>query len=138
LLAPIFQEVNLFGFQLRRSIDSLREQVQNLMFTVQSQTQSVNIHNYPVPPSDSEISERRKEAEQVLGAGMGIRSLQNDSLPPDPEINDLSNLRRNIELELKRIDSSRFGLNWDYRRFSSRIAVATLGDRRSDPGSFRR
>jgi hypothetical protein len=45
MLAPIFQEVNLFGLQLRRSIDSLREQVQNLMFTVQSQTQSVNIHN---------------------------------------------------------------------------------------------
>jgi hypothetical protein len=118
MLTPIFQEVNLFGLQLSRSIESLREQVQNLMFTVQSQTQSVSIHNYPIPPSDKEISERKKETEQVLGEGLSIRSLQDDSLAQDPEINYLFNLRRNIELELKRIDSSRFGLNWDYRRFS--------------------
>jgi hypothetical protein len=105
LLAPLFQEVNLFGLQLKRSIESLREQVQNLMFTVQSQTQSVSIHNYPVPPSDSEIAE-------------STRSLRDDSPPQDAETNLLFNLRRNIELELKRIDSSRFGLGWDYRRFS--------------------
>ncbi|MGB9277173.1 MAG: hypothetical protein WCC08_18255 [Terrimicrobiaceae bacterium] len=118
LLAPLFQEVNLFGLQLRRSIESLKEQVQNLTFTVQSQTQSVSIHNYPVAPSDSEIAERRSEAEKVLAAGLSIRSLPDDSLPQDPETNLLFNLRRNIELELKRIDSSRFGLGWDYRRFS--------------------
>jgi hypothetical protein len=118
LLAPLFQEVNLFGLQLKRSIESLREQVQNLMFTVQSQTQSVSVHNYPVPPSDSEISKRRSEAEKVLGAGFSVRPLQDDSLPQDPEANYFFNLRRNIELELKRIDSSRFGLSWDYQRFS--------------------
>ena len=118
LLAPLFQEVNFFGLQLNRSIESLREQVQNLMFTVQSQTQSVSIHNYPVPPSDSEIGERRREAEKVLGTGLITRSLRDDSRPQDPETNLLFNLRRTIELELKRIDSSRFGLGWDYKRFS--------------------
>lgn len=118
LLAPLFQEVNLFGLQLKRSIESLREQVQNLMFTVQSQTQSVSIHNYPVPPSDSEIGERRREAEKVLGTGLITRSLRDDSRPQDPETNLLFNLRRTLELELKRIDSSRFGLGWDYKRFS--------------------
>ena len=118
LLAPLFQEVNLFGLHLKRSIESLREQVQNLMFTVQSQTQSVSIHNYPVPPSDSEIDERMREAQKVLGTGLSIRSLQEDSLSQDPETNLLFNLRRNIELELKRIESSRFGLGWDYKRFS--------------------
>jgi hypothetical protein len=118
MLAPILQEVNLFGLQLKRSIESLREQVQNLMFTVQSQTQSVNVHNYPIPPSDDEINERRKEAEQILGAGPGIKSLPGDPSPQDLETNYLFNLRRHIELELKRIDSSRFGMNWDYRRFS--------------------
>jgi hypothetical protein len=118
MLAPIFRDINMFGPRLKQSIESLKDQVQNLMFTVQSQTQSVNINNYPIPPSDNEIAQRQKEVEEVLGKGVSIRSLQDDSIPENPELNYLFNLRRSIETELRRIESIRLGFDWDYRRFS--------------------
>jgi len=120
MLAPVFQDINIFRLRLKQSIESLKDQVLNLMFTVQSQTQtqSVNISNYPIPPSDNEIAQRQKEATEVLAKGVSIRSLQDDSIPQDPEINYLFNLRRSIEPELRRIESMRLGFDWDYRRFS--------------------
>ena len=120
MLAPVAKELNPSGPKLQQSIQSLKDQVQNLMFTVQNQTQSVSINNYPIPPSDDEISRRQKEAEEILGTGKrsGIRSLQDKAIPQDAEMNYLFSLRRSIENELRRIASTRLESNWDYRRFS--------------------
>lgn len=87
MLAPVAKELNPSGPKLQQSIQSLKDQVQNLMFTVQNQTQSVSINNYPIPPSDNEISRRQKEAEEILGTGKrsGIRSLQDKAIPQDAE-----------------------------------------------------
>jgi hypothetical protein len=89
MLVPIAKELNPSGPKLKQSIESLKDQVQNLMFTVQNQTQSVSINNYPIPPSDNEISRRQKEAEEILGTGKrsGIRSLQDEAIPQDAEMN---------------------------------------------------
>jgi hypothetical protein len=96
------------------------------MLTVQTQTQSVSINNYPVPPSDSEVTERQREAEEMLGKGSLSRLLQDASIPEDPEINYLFNLRRSIEAELRRIESTGLGFDWNYRRFSLSQATQRL------------
>ncbi len=133
MLAPAIQDANPFGLELKQRIESLRDQVQHLMFTVQSQTQSVNINNYPIPPSDSEVTERQREAEEILGKGLLTRSLQDDSIPQDPELNNLFNLRRSIEAELRRIESTRFGFDWNYRRLDFVPITQRLVDARLLP-----
>lgn len=133
MLAPAIQDAHPFEGQLKQSVESLRDQVQHLMLTVQTQTQSVNVHNYPIPPSDREITKRQKQAEEVLGEASLSRSLPDDPIPQDPEINNLFNLRRALEAELSRIESTRFGLEGNYRRFDFVSANQRLVDARLLP-----
>jgi hypothetical protein len=125
--APVFHELNLARSSLETRVDSLKAQVQNLTSSIQTQTQSININNYPSLPKDDEIGQRRKEAAEILGKRPQERSLpEQASLPEDSGLNYLFNVRRYLELELRRITGAHFDSAWDYRRSSLPQAVQRL------------
>jgi hypothetical protein len=62
MLAPVAKELNPSGPKLQQSIQFLKDQVQNLMFTVQNQTQSVSINNYPIENELRRIASTRLES----------------------------------------------------------------------------
>jgi hypothetical protein len=129
--APVFHELDLARSSLETRVDSLKAQVQNLTSSIQTQTQSININNYPSLPKDDEIGQRRKEAAEILGKRPQERSLpEQASLPEDSGLNYLFNVRRYLELELRRITGAHFDSAWDYRRSSAASGGSTPGWRR--------
>lgn len=119
-LAPIFKEINLFGFKLKQEIESLKEEVRDQITNLQSEIRT-NIRSeisprftFLHPPPDKqlpELEERIKSAVQDVIKQHGIQLIvpKPEELAVEDDVQSLFAARHNIEKELRRILASRFG-----------------------------
>lgn len=112
MLAPIFQEIEFLGIKLKQSIDDLKTQIQIMKVDLQNQLmQTVNTtinNNFPRLPQDKDIPKIERETEQAVG-NLGQEAVSfTDPIAENVVVNVLANLRRLIEVELRRIYNNNF------------------------------
>ncbi len=145
LLAPIFQEVNLFGVKLKQEIKSLKEDVRHQITNLQTEVRAsiqANLSQqvtlaYPTPPPDSqlpELKEKIRTAVQEEMSLLGLKLSTTEEMPSEEVPHDIKSVilaRYKIEKELRRIWSAHFDLNEVQRppsikRMSSDLNVARI------------
>ncbi len=111
-LAPLFQEVSLFGLTLRQQVKELKEEVMNfraeLRNTVNVRAQINPTFNIPSPPPDKELPALEARLSRVLHQVLTERGVQpSEAAKTDIGVSDdvayLFKVRYQIERELRRI-----------------------------------
>jgi hypothetical protein len=108
LLAPLFDEVTLFGLTLKQKIDAVHREVQSIKAEIQNTIQiSPNI-TFPIAPADSQLPAIEENIRRVLEQQYGIspqpqptRVEEKQALSDD--VLFLFGVRYSIESELRRI-----------------------------------
>ena len=120
MLAPIFQEINLFGVKLKQEIKSLKEdvrqQINNLQTEIRTTVQAEfkPQFTFPNPPADAQLPELEERIKKAVQDAIRQRGLQPTVLSLDEvdiakEVQFLFAARHNIEKELRRLWDSRIG-----------------------------
>jgi len=111
LLAPLFNEISLFGLKLKQQVESLRRDVQTLKSEIQNTVQ-IN-PNITIAPPDSQLPKIEQEIRRVLDQRLrefGVVSPKQEpaqavegwqNTPSD--VSFLFSVRYSIESELRRI-----------------------------------
>jgi len=112
LLAPLFQEVTLFGITLKRQVNQLTEELSALRNDVRNsvavRTQVNPTFYVPAPPPDSQLPALESRLREVLLGvlrDLGIEQVRPAAeLQPAPDdVTFLFNVRYGIERELRRV-----------------------------------
>jgi hypothetical protein len=114
-LAPIFQDINLFGLKFKQEVESLKEHVSNQISSLRTEIRT-NIHtevnphiNVPgYPPPDSELPMLKGIVQEAVNgaikqAGLPLRVKNIEELEVPSSVRDLFAARHNVEKELRRI-----------------------------------
>jgi hypothetical protein len=121
-LVPIFQEINLFGIKLKQEIKKLEAELGSQIASLRAEVNNaVNVRtnisphfNIPPPPSDAYLPELEQRVQAAVEAAIQAQGFQ----PPPvaqaaAEVDEntvfLFQARYNIERELRRIWTNRFG-----------------------------
>lgn len=127
VLAPIFQEINLFGVKLKQEIQSLKQEVQESISSLRNEVRTsirteVSPHfTFPYPPPDAQLpalEERIKSALRIALDERGItpHPVTQDEVSVDDNIGFLFATRHNIEKEVRRLWQSRVKDDLEFRR----------------------
>ncbi|WP_024333391.1 hypothetical protein [Desulfotignum balticum] len=129
LLAPIFQEVSLFGLKFKQEVDKLKEHVstQLAIFKADIQTVISNSVNTSVtvssgtPPTDDQLPKIEEKIRETLREYLGetqlppIKESVSDLLTIDKKTQFLFQTRYLIEKNLREITAA-LGIQEEYRR----------------------
>lgn len=133
-LAPLFQEVNLFGLKLKQEVRELKEEVTALRAefrnTVDVRAQINPTFNIPSPPPDKELPALEERLRSVLNQVLTERGLQpSEVAKTDIDVSDdvayLFKVRYQIDRELRRIWDRRMEANV-FRRPRSVAEMASI------------
>lgn len=133
-LLPIVVELNLFGFSLKNKIErvegNLKNDIQSLRLdmqnTLNASTNAMQNLTLNIPPQDSQLNEMRDSILNDLRKEMQQRGGKKDSkaIPsPPPNIVYLINVRRTLEIEVKRLLSDALGKQDRYKSINSMARI---------------
>ncbi|MFH4533203.1 hypothetical protein WMQ26_07930 [Vibrio diabolicus] len=126
-LAPIFQEMNLFGIKLKQQVDEMKKdlshQIAIMKTEIKSSIEVSNANNNQiyfqsgnVPPRDSEIPDLTEQIQSTLKS-MGITSAQEEELDYDVDPINVEMFRVRLAFENVLRDYSGFDEKYN-RRYS--------------------
>ena len=124
-LAPVFQEINIFGVRVRQEITSLKEDVRQQISSLQTEIRTsirteVNPQiNFPYPPPDSQLPAIEDRIRSIVQDAMRDYGTAPSKEAMPPEVTDdvqyLFAVRLNLEKELRRVFESRLGQQLENR-----------------------
>ncbi|SFD70913.1 hypothetical protein [Thermophagus xiamenensis] len=134
MLAPLFQEINIFGIKLKQSIDELKSQINE----VKNEISNKNTFNPTInltPTADNKIQELEDKYSKILDNILKNKGITSQTEPQNtfnvPESNQfLFATRFRIETELRRIWEYSIGNNQEKRRTSAISILRDLTDNR--------
>ncbi|WP_010526990.1 hypothetical protein [Thermophagus xiamenensis] len=134
MLAPLFQEINIFGIKLKQSIDELKSQINE----VKNEISNKNPFNPTInltPTADNKIQELEDKYSKILDNILKNKGITSQTEPQNtfnvPESNQfLFATRFRIETELRRIWEYSIGNNQEKRRTSAISILRDLTDNR--------
>jgi len=116
LLAPLYNEVNVFGFKLKYELSKIREELAGIQNDVRSsiemRTQISPVINFPAPPSDTQLPELevriRNTLDEILATyGASKGALDHEKQKVDEDVMTLFRARYELEKELRRVWEAR-------------------------------
>ncbi|MDC0610330.1 hypothetical protein OAP63_06310 [Vibrio sp.] len=133
-LAPIFQEMDLFGVKLKQQIDELNKDLNHQISLMKTELKSsidvsnansnqIYFQSNPTPPKDSEIPDLSEQIERTL-ASMGIKANQDDKVDYgiDPVQIDMLKTR----LAFENLFTDTFGPDKNGRRYPITMLLREL------------
>ena len=134
MLAPLFQEISIFGIKLKQSIDELKSQINE----VKNEISNKNTFNPTInltPTADNKIQELEDKYSKILDNILKNKGINPESKPKNtfnvPESNQfLFATRFRIENELRRIWEYSIGSQQERRKTSVTHILRDLTDNR--------
>jgi hypothetical protein len=134
VLVPLFQELNLFGIELKQELHELRFELKSELLNLRSEIEStaetqarVNL----VPLTDAELPALEKRAQIAVK-----KTIQEYGLPHEPSLTSrisvddytqsLFEARYSIERELRRIAAARLGIGGEHSQHQIADIIAPL------------
>jgi hypothetical protein len=134
VLVPLFQELNLFGIELKQELHELRFELKSELLNLRSEIEStaetqarVNL----VPLTDAELPALEKRAQVAVK-----KTIQEYGLPHEPSLTSrisvddytqsLFEARYSIERELRRIAAARLGIGGEHNQHQIVEIIAPL------------
>jgi hypothetical protein len=141
MLAPIFAEIKIFGFEFKQKIEELKQHFDRQITTLRSDIQAnvelrtqINPQFHIMqPPPDSQLPKLGEQIKFVLGHTyetiphgtiFAAKPKQDEQIDPDVEY--LFRVRRALEIELRRICLARVGDEDRCKRYAGHQLVSSL------------